>query len=55
MLKTESALALNRDQDVQDQTAFALADRLRGAMATELKGMRIAGGRSRGSGRRLVR
>src|ERR1700722_17997600 len=42
-VKGKSALALSRDLDVQYKTAFVLAHKLREAMATELKGMRIGG------------
>jgi transposase-like protein len=45
-VKGKSALALSRDLDVQYKTAFVLAHKLREAMASELKGMRI-GGRDR--------
>jgi hypothetical protein len=39
----ESALALSRDLGVQYKTAFVLAHKLREAMASELKGMRLGG------------
>lgn len=42
-VKGKSALALSRDLDVQYKTAFVLAHKLREAMATELKGMRVRG------------
>ncbi len=42
-VKGKSALALSRDLDVQYKTAFVLAHKLREAMATELKGMRVGG------------
>jgi transposase-like protein len=42
-VKGKSALALSRDLDVQYKTAFVLAHKLREAMASELKGMRIGG------------
>ena len=42
-VKGKSALALSRDLDVQYKTAFVLAHKLREAMATELKGMRLGG------------
>lgn len=42
-VKGKAALALSRDLDVQYKTAFVLAHKLREAMATELKGMKIGG------------
>jgi transposase-like protein len=42
-VKGKSALALSRDLDCQYKTAFVLAHKLREAMASELKGMRIGG------------
>ncbi len=45
-VKGKSALALSRDLDVQYKTAFVLAHKIREAMASELKGMRL-GGRDR--------
>ena len=42
-VKGKSALALSRDLDVQYKTAFVLAHKLREAMASELKGMRLGG------------
>ena len=42
-VKGKSALALSRDLDVQYKTAFVLAHKIREAMATELKGMRLGG------------
>jgi transposase-like protein len=45
-VKGKSALALSRDLDVQYKTAFVLAHKLREAMASEMKGMRL-GGRDR--------
>jgi transposase-like protein len=42
-VKGKAALALSRDLDVQYKTAFVLAHKLREAMATELKGMRVGG------------
>jgi transposase-like protein len=42
-VKGKSALALPRDLDVQYRTAFVLAHKLREAMASELKGMRLGG------------
>ena len=42
-VKGKSALALSRDLDVQYKTAFVLAHKLREAMASELKGMRVGG------------
>ncbi len=42
-VKGKSALALSRDLNVQYKTAFVLAHKLREAMASELKGMRIGG------------
>jgi transposase-like protein len=42
-VKGKSALALSRDLDCQYKTAFVLAHKMREAMATELKGMRIGG------------
>ena len=41
--KGKSALALSRDLDVQYKTAFVLSHKLREAMASELKGMRVGG------------
>ncbi len=43
-VKGKSALALSRDLNVQYKTAFVLAHKLREAMASELKGMRIGAG-----------
>ncbi len=42
-VKGKSALALSWDLDVQYKTAFVLAHKLREAMASELKGMRLGG------------
>lgn len=42
-VKGKSALALSRDLDCQYKTAFVLAHKLREAMASEMKGMRIGG------------
>jgi len=42
-VKGKSALALSRDLDCQYKTAFVLAHKLREAMASELKGLRIGG------------
>src|ERR1700719_320569 len=42
-VKGKSALALSRDLDVQYKTAFVLAHKLREAMATEMKGVRLGG------------
>ena len=42
-VKGKSALALSRDLDVQYKTAFVLAHKLREAMASELKGMKLGG------------
>jgi transposase-like protein len=42
-VKGKSALALSRDLDCQYETAFVLAHKMREAMATELKGMRVGG------------
>jgi transposase-like protein len=42
-VKGKSALALSRDLGVQYKTAFVLAHKLREAMASELKGMKIGG------------
>jgi hypothetical protein len=42
-VKGKSALALSRDLDVQYKTAFVLAHKLREAMASELKGMKVGG------------
>jgi len=42
-VKGKAALALSRDLGVQYRTAFVLSHKLREAMATELKGMRIGG------------
>jgi transposase-like protein len=42
-VKGKSALALGRDLDVQYKTAFVLAHKLREAMATEMKEMRLGG------------
>ena len=42
-VKGKSALALSRDLNVQYRTAFVLAHKLREAMASELKGMRLGG------------
>jgi transposase-like protein len=44
-VKGKSALALSRDLDCQYKTAFVLAHKLREAMASELKGMRLGGDR----------
>jgi len=42
-VKGKSALALSRDLDVQYKTAFVLAHKLREAMASELRGMKVGG------------
>ena len=42
-VKGKSALALSRDLDCQYKTAFVLAHKLREAMASETKGMRMGG------------
>ena len=42
-VKGKSMLAVARDLDVQDKTAFVLAHKLREAMASSLKGLRIGG------------
>jgi transposase-like protein len=42
-VKGKSALALSRDLDVQYKTAFVLAHKLREAMASAMRGMRIGG------------
>jgi transposase-like protein len=42
-VKGKSALALSRDLDCQYKTAFVLAHKMREAMASELKGMRLGG------------
>ncbi len=42
-VKGKSALALSRDLDCQYKTAFVLAHKLREAMASEMKGMRLGG------------
>jgi transposase-like protein len=42
-VKGKSALALSRDLGCQYKTAFVLAHKLREAMASELKGMRVGG------------
>lgn len=42
-VKGKSALALSRDLGVQYKTAFVLAHKIREAMATEMKGVRIGG------------
>ena len=42
-VKGKSALALSRDFGVQYKTAFVLAHKIREAMATEMKGVRIGG------------
>ena len=42
-VKGKSALALSRDLDCQYKTAFVLARKMREAMATKLKGMRVGG------------
>lgn len=42
-VKGKSALALSRDLNCQYKTAFVLAHKLREAMASELKGLRIGG------------
>jgi transposase-like protein len=42
-VKGKSALALSRDLNCQYKTAFVLAHKMREAMATELKGMRVGG------------
>lgn len=42
-VKGKSALALSRDLDVQYKTAFVLAHKLREAMASDMKGMRLGG------------
>ncbi|WP_428485803.1 IS1595 family transposase [Rhodopila sp.] len=41
--KGKSALAMSRDLDCQYKTAFVLGHKLREAMASELKGMRLGG------------
>lgn len=42
-VKGKSALALSRDLDCQYKTAFVLAHKLREAMASSMKGMRLGG------------
>jgi transposase-like protein len=42
-VKGKSALALSRDLNVQYKTAFVLAHKIREAMASEMKGMRLGG------------
>ena len=42
-VKGKSALALSRDLGVQYKTAFVLADKIREAMAAEMKGVNIGG------------
>ena len=42
-VKGKSALALSRDLDCQYKTAFVLAHKLREAMASEVKGLRMGG------------
>jgi transposase-like protein len=42
-VKGKSALALSRDLDVQYKTAYVLAHKMREAMASELKGMKVGG------------
>jgi transposase-like protein len=42
-VKGKAALALSRDLDVQDKTAFVLAHKLREAMAAEFKGRELGG------------
>ena len=42
-VKGKSALALSRDLDCQYKTAYVLAHKMREAMASELKGMRLGG------------
>src|SRR3984885_14338583 len=42
-VKGKSALAMSRDLDVQYKTSFVLLHKLREAMASELKGMRLGG------------
>ncbi|MGD0105730.1 MAG: IS1595 family transposase [Rhodopila sp.] len=42
-VKEKSALALSRDLDCQYKTAFVLSHKLREAMASELKGLRVGG------------
>jgi transposase-like protein len=42
-VKGKSALALSRDLDVQHKTAFVLSHKIREAMATEMRGMRVGG------------
>jgi transposase-like protein len=42
-VKGKSALALSRDLDCQYKTAFVLAHKIREAMASEMKGMRLGG------------
>jgi transposase-like protein len=42
-VKGKSSLALSRDLDCQYKTAFVLAHKMREAMATELKGMKLGG------------
>src|SRR3954467_13605265 len=41
--KGKAALALSRDLDVQYKTAFVLAHKIREAMASEVKGLRLGG------------
>jgi transposase-like protein len=42
-VKGKAALALSRDLDVQDKTAFVLAHKIREAMASEVKSLRLGG------------
>src|SRR6188508_1422335 len=42
-VKGKAALALSRDLDVQYKTAFVLAHKIREAMASEVKGLRLGG------------
>jgi transposase-like protein len=42
-VKGKSALALARDLDVQHKTAFVLSHKIREAMASEMRGMRVGG------------
>ena len=44
-VKGKAALALSRDLDVQYKTAFVLAHKIREAMASEVKGLRLPGSR----------
>jgi hypothetical protein len=42
-VKGKAALALSRDLDVQYKTAFVLAHKIREAMASEVKSLRLGG------------